>query len=161
MAFLPTGDAVVYFAAGANGLSITLEILDIAIGGTHPAIAFNDYEKYNAASRLLLKAIYYKGAEASLAAYRTNSKDTTQRLSEDAMNNIGYALYGMKKNEAALAVFLQNTSDHPLSWNTWDSLGEMYMNIANKEKAIECYEKSLQLNPENSNAANLLKKLKQ
>jgi predicted negative regulator of RcsB-dependent stress response len=43
----------------------------------------------------------------------------------------------------------------------YDSLGEAYMKKGDKEKAIENYQKSLGLNPNNTNAREMLKKLKQ
>jgi cytochrome c-type biogenesis protein CcmH/NrfG len=43
----------------------------------------------------------------------------------------------------------------------YDSLGEAYMRTAQKELAIQNYEKSLQLDPKNQNAVEMLKKLKE
>ena len=47
-------------------------------------------------------------------------------------------------------MFLQNVADHPDSWNVHDSLGEAYEADGNTERAIEAYERSLKLNPENT-----------
>lgn len=49
---------------------------------------------------------------------------------------------------------------YPQSYNTYDSLGEAYMDDGNKHLAIENYEKSLQLNSGNHNGVAMLKKLK-
>jgi cytochrome c-type biogenesis protein CcmH/NrfG len=54
----------------------------------------------------------------------------------------------------------QNTEDHPASWNVWDSLAEAFMDKGDKEQAIKYYEKSLQLNPDNTNGASQLRKLR-
>ncbi len=43
----------------------------------------------------------------------------------------------------------------------YDSLGEAYMKTGQKELAIQNYEKSLQLDPKNQNAVDMLKKLKE
>ena len=43
----------------------------------------------------------------------------------------------------------------------YDSLGEAYMKAGEKELAIQNYEKSLQLDPKNMNAVEMLKKLKE
>ncbi|WP_408028004.1 tetratricopeptide repeat protein [Tenacibaculum litoreum] len=48
----------------------------------------------------------------------------------------------------------------PKSYDAYDSLGEAYMNDGQKKKAIENYQKSLDLNPENTNAVEKLKKLR-
>jgi tetratricopeptide (TPR) repeat protein len=76
------------------------------------------------------------------------------------MNELGYLLLRLKKLDDGIAVFTQNTEDHPNSWNVWDSLAEAYMDKGDKELAIKYYEKSLQLNPDNTNGANQVKKLK-
>jgi cytochrome c-type biogenesis protein CcmH/NrfG len=49
--------------------------------------------------------------------------------------------------------------EYPESYNAYDSLGEAYMNNGEKDPAIKNYQKSLQLNPKNVNAVEMLKKL--
>jgi cytochrome c-type biogenesis protein CcmH/NrfG len=49
---------------------------------------------------------------------------------------------------------------YPVSGTVYDSLGEAYMDAGRKDLAIQNYEKSLQLNPKNDKAVNMLKKLK-
>lgn len=73
---------------------------------------------------------------------------------------MGYVLLRMNKLDDAIEVFIQNTLDFPGSWNVWDSLAEAYMDKGDKELAIKYYEKSLELSPANTNAAQQLKKLK-
>lgn len=46
------------------------------------------------------------------------------------------------------------------SANGYDSLGEAYMKSGNNRLAIENYEKSVQLNPQNDNAVKILQELK-
>ena len=48
----------------------------------------------------------------------------------------------------------------PQSSNVYDSLGEAYMLNGGKELAIKNYEKSLELDPKNTNAVDMLKKLR-
>lgn len=80
---------------------------------------------------------------------------------EEEFNNLGYELMVQKRLEAAVAVFELNAESFPQSFNTWDSLAEAHMNRGDKEKAIAYYEKSLALNPKNTNAVAMLKKLRQ
>ena len=54
---------------------------------------------------------------------------------------------------------LQNTEDFPQSGNAWDSLAEAYMDNGDKGRAIQYYQKSLELNPANDNARQMIKKL--
>jgi len=161
-AFLPRKDAIVYFANSPNGLSITKEILDDAIGGKHPAIAYLDYGRYdNDPTRTLLKAIIEKGAAETLKNYRAQrDQPNAAKIPEFRINRIGYVLLQIKKIEDAIEVFRLNTTDFPNSANAWDSLAEGYQAKGDKESAIKYYEKSLELNPQNSNAAERLKKLK-
>ena len=63
------------------------------------------------------------------------------------------------KTDEAIEIFKLNVSEHPKSWNVYDSLGEAYMKQGKKESAIENYRKSLELNPNNENGQDMLKKL--
>ena len=65
-----------------------------------------------------------------------------------------------KKIEEAVKVFQLNVQEYPKHWNCYDSLGEAYMTAGQKELAIQNYEKSIELNPDNKNGAETLKKLK-
>ena len=102
----------------------------------------------------------------------TNSKTKDQRpktkiaqpeepiaLTENQMNRLGYQLLRLKRVKDAIAVFKQNTVDFPQAFNTWDSLAEGYMIDGDKELAIKYYQKSLELNPDNTNAVQKLKEL--
>ncbi|HVS96554.1 MAG TPA: serine hydrolase [Puia sp.] len=160
MADLRTKDAVVYFADADNGLSFTREILDDAIGGNHPSVAHLDYDRYNSPGRLFTKTALTKNAAAALAQYR-EQRDAAGAIPEETLNNVGYMLMGKKRLDEAIEVFTQNTIDHPGSWNVWDSLAEACMNKGDKSHAIEYYQRSLGLNPGNTNGATQLKKLQQ
>ena len=76
------------------------------------------------------------------------------------MNTLGYVLLSRKKVKEAIAVFRLNVDAYPSSANVYDSLGEAHMINGDKELAIKNYEKSLELDPSNANAAEMLKKLK-
>jgi CubicO group peptidase (beta-lactamase class C family) len=160
-AYLPAKNAVVYFADGANGLAFTKEILEDAIGGDHPALKHLDYDRYNSAPRLLLKSALSEGADSALKTYNDQRKTSGKIISEEKMNEIGYALLGRKKIDDAIKIFQQNTADFPQSWNAWDSLAESYMDKGDKPSAIKFYEKSIELNPANTNGTEQIKKLKQ
>jgi len=108
----------------------------------------------------LLKAIIAGGAATALDRYRNErTSDSTNRIAEQDMNGVGYALIRVKKLDDALAVFKQNTDDFPGSWNAWDSYAEGYMDKGDNELAIKYYQKSLALNPESENGKKMLAKL--
>jgi CubicO group peptidase (beta-lactamase class C family) len=82
-------------------------------------------------------------------------------VSEARLNNLGYALLGQKKTAEAIALFKVNVELYPQSSNVYDSLAEAYMINGDKQLAITNYKKSLELDPKNNNAVNMLKKLEQ
>ena len=72
------------------------------------------------------------------------------------INAKGYDLLNAGELESALKVFRFNTLAFPDDANTWDSLGECYLAMDELELSKENYEKSLELNPENTNAVTML-----
>ncbi len=79
--------------------------------------------------------------------------------SEQEINSLGYKLLRDDEVEGAIEIFKLNVSEHPESWNVYDSLGEACMKQGEKELAIENYQKSLEMNPNNKNSMEKLKKL--
>jgi predicted Zn-dependent protease len=67
---------------------------------------------------------------------------------------------GQGKLKEAIRVLQVNVVSYPSSSNVYDSLAEAYMKNGEKAAAIENYEKSLKLDPANSNAVDMLKKLR-
>ena len=154
-------DAIVYFTNSSNGLTIAEEILDDAIGGKHEALVMLNYGKYDPSAEIFFQSVTDKGAGPALKEYREKRQQSGGKgIGENSINSIGYKLLGMKKVDDAIEVFKQNTTDFPESGNAWDSLAEGYMIKGDKESAIKYYEKSLQLDAGNSNAAEQIKKLK-
>ena len=99
--------------------------------------------------------------EADSKVYSTlNNLLKINLIGETEINMLGYKFLGEQKNQMAISIFKFNTEKYPESANVWDSLAEAYMNAGNNELAIKNYEKALELNPQNTNAAELLKKLK-
>jgi predicted alpha/beta superfamily hydrolase len=75
-------------------------------------------------------------------------------------NSVGYDLLRQEFVESAIEMFKANISFHPESPNVYDSLGEAYMKAGDNARAIEFYEKVLELDPGNSNAAAQLEVLR-
>lgn len=82
-----------------------------------------------------------------------------KRLNERAINTLGYQLLNANRNQEAIDVLKLNVAAFPQSGNVYDSLGEAYLKTGEKQKAAENYSKALELDPANSNAAAVLKKL--
>lgn len=79
---------------------------------------------------------------------------------ESQINRTGYTLLRDEKHEEAIAVFALNVKLFPESANTYDSLGEAYMESGRARQSIESYEKALELNPDSENAKRMLKRLR-
>ena len=111
----------------------------------------------------LAAALGAGGIEAMAAAYEAWKKDpaTAALFTETEVNAMGYQLMGTGQLHAALRLFELNAGTYPQSANAWDSLAEAHMKHGGREKAIELYEKSLELNPGNTNAQNMLKTLRE
>ena len=82
-------------------------------------------------------------------------------LTEGTLNKLGYQELNLEHINAAIALFELNTKMYPYAFNVFDSLGEAYLKAGEKDKAIKNYEKSIALNPSNTNAVSVLKKLKE
>ena len=78
---------------------------------------------------------------------------------EDELNALGYDLMHSKQTRAAVRILQLNTESYPASGNTWDSLGEAYMNAGDNQNAIANYRKSLAINPANRNVLMMLGRL--
>ena len=107
----------------------------------------------------LMAVIEDKGIDAGVAHFNSIKDAEGYNLSEGEMNNLGYALMGSGKVEEAAKVFQLNVEAFPKSFNTYDSLGESYMNLGENDLAITNYRKSVELNPNNQNGIDFLKQL--
>jgi tetratricopeptide (TPR) repeat protein len=102
------------------------------------------------------------GVEAANKALVKIRKDTlSYYLDENELNSLGYAFWGSKKNALAEEVFKTNTLLFPSGWNTYDSYGELLLANGKRQEAMRMYKKSVELNPQNENGINILKKLSQ
>lgn len=100
-----------------------------------------------------------KGEEGVVSVYHSQvdvlSKDTTLRL----LTNSGGRLLSDGKFQEAIEIFEFIVSEDPAFPYGYEGLGEAYMETGDKEKAIQNYQKTLELNPGNSRAKERLKEL--
>ena len=151
---------VVVFTNSLGGHGIIPDVVAAAVGGHHPAFAWLDYERWDSPARTWFKDIFARG-EPAIAEYTARKPgDSAPALTEQQVNRVGYWLLEKKKTKEAIAVFEKNAVDFPASWNVHDSLGEAYAVDGQRDRAIASYEKSLALNPANTNGAEQLRRLK-
>jgi predicted alpha/beta superfamily hydrolase len=91
------------------------------------------------------------------SSYKTDSllsehyKNISERMGykvsapEDFVNNLAYQLLSMKQFDRAFYFFKMNIENYPGSFNAYDSMGDFYAAKGDKQKAIEYYNKVLEL----------------
>ena len=123
------------------------EILDV----TNPKKSIADTMKI---------VIENEGIDKALDLY-TELKDQQDifNFRTDELNGLGYKFINEKKFELSRIIFELNTKENPDDFNTWDSLGEIYMILGEDMLAIESYKRSLEQYPKNMNAVEMIKKI--
>jgi uncharacterized membrane protein HdeD (DUF308 family) len=113
-------------------------------------------------SETLAATIATSGIDQATAQYHElkATQPTIYNFDEDQLNSLGYRLINAKKFSDAVRVLQLNADAYPKSSNAYDSLGEAYMDYGIKPLAIANYERAVQLDPNNVNAARMLQKLK-
>jgi dienelactone hydrolase len=109
------------------------------------------------------KTIREQGTQAAIKQYYDlkKTKPDVYDFSERELNTLGYILLGEKRIKEAIEIFKLNVAMYPDAFNTYDSLGEAYLANNERELAIKNYRKSLELNPQNTNATDVLRRIEQ
>lgn len=132
------------FTPGSRGL--------LTIRNKKAEIAAAPYEEF-------VNLIRSKGIGPARTLYerekQISPRDTL--FAERTLNRMGYELlYDYRLTGEAIEVFRWNAEAYPGSSNVYDSLGEAYLAHGEKDRAIANYRKSLELNPQNTNAKSVL-----
>ena len=144
-------------SAATNGSAVPVEMEIVGQAGATP-------KKRLTAEQLVPFEMLLAGKiSEAVEGYRKIFKDTPRNatVNENRLNNLGYGLLQQKKLPEAIALLKLNVEFYPNSWNVYDSLAEAYMTNGDKKPAIANYKKSLELNPQNANGRENLKKLSQ
>jgi len=93
--------------------------------------------------------------EEAAAAYRAllAASPSDPGVDEARLNRLGYQLAASAKRDHAISVLRINAQLYPDSANTWDSLGEVLLEDGQRERALECYLKVLEVLPRDRKAA--------
>jgi 3-oxoadipate enol-lactonase len=102
-----------------------------------------------------------QGVAEAVKMFNIKRKEDNQWIpfSEVRMNILGYQQLQSGKTNEAIELFKLNVLAYPESANTYDSLGEAYMTNGEKDLAIQNYKRSLDLDPNNQNAKNMIEKM--
>lgn len=155
VAYPPPGPGVVIFANSADGLSIVHEIVREVIGGEQPAIAWLKVCPSDSPSKRLLKDILARGV-AAVEEYRAGREKGTPPALDSQLESIGHQLLGMRRYREAIEVFKLSERDSACPCGVYNGLGDAYRKIGWNELAVRQFKKSLQLNPQNIYAAEML-----
>ena len=119
------------------------------------------YDSRTSIAETLSATIVSSGIDQAVKQYHDlkAAEPATYNFDEDELNTLGYQLIGAKKFKEAIYILQLNVEAYPQSGNAYDSLAEAYMDDGNKPQAIANYQKSLQLNPKNRGAVDMLRKL--
>ena len=153
-----TGNGVVIMADSDNGINVAGQLLRSVAREYN----WNYKSEEDPIAELYLIALS-SGTSAALQRFDEikSAHSPDHAMDEGLLNALGYQLLGGGKTSDAVALFRKNAQDHPQSSNVYDSLGEAYMTAGQKDLAIQNYENSLQLDSKNTNAVEMLKKLRE
>jgi dienelactone hydrolase len=117
----------------------------------------------NSINSPLRRTIRERGVEAAVAQYRELRRSQPDRydFAELELNALGYELIFTGRPKDAVEIFKLNVEMYPQGFNTYDSLAEAYLAAGERELAIKNYRRSLELNPQNTNATAALKRIEQ
>lgn len=110
---------------------------------------------------VLWKTVSDNGIDAALTQYRELKAIRPQDhdFGESELNALGHRLLQSNQIKEAIEVFKANAEAFPKSANVYDSLADAYAIAGKRELAVQNYEKSLGLNPNNTNAIEVLRYL--
>jgi CubicO group peptidase (beta-lactamase class C family) len=152
-----TKDQTIIWYTNAESPGFFQKIYSIAyILNDKPALQILKTGKKKSVVNAYAKLLVNEGIDKAAIALNELMADTANYyMNELQMNSLGYDLYFKPDfpghNELALEVMKINTLLYK-SANSFDSYGDVLMWTGKKQEAILAYKRSLQLNPNNSNA---------
>ena len=112
-------------------------------------------------SDMLLLTYVQNGIDSTIKQYNEIKSEGSDKYNfkEVQLNSLGYEILKTGKTKDAIEIFKLNVIAYPNSFNVYDSIGEAYMMDGNDELAILNFKKSLEINPENKNASDMIGEL--
>ncbi|HZG52469.1 MAG TPA: tetratricopeptide repeat protein, partial [Pyrinomonadaceae bacterium] len=112
---------------------------------------------------ILNEALTEGGVELAARRFREFKAEPVNKYAatEEPLLIAGQRLLNENKPEPALALFKLNAGEHPHSFRSYHALGEAYFRSGDKDRAVENFVKSLELNPRNYDVTERLKQVRQ
>ena len=143
-------DTVKFMVTGHQGL-LHPSLLDSALQTIHEKQ--KEFSGKQSALLAFKKVYENEGLNPGVKAMRRLKADSKKfYFLHPEFDTYVYGLMNDNKLEDARILFTELAILFPEAANAFDSLGEVYLKLDNKEKARENFKKSLELDPENSNA---------
>lgn len=153
---VPVGEEVRAFEAKTDGLGVTTVALaePLRVDAARLDIDHGAVEGTNVLDAVGLvdadgTRTWVQAAEATSDRRAIAVKLGPDPPTEDALNDLGYALLQSDRVDLAVLVFRLNVELHPDAWNPHDSLGEGLLRKGHDAEALASYERSVELNPDN------------
>jgi CubicO group peptidase (beta-lactamase class C family) len=157
--FADSGKGVAIMANSDNGINVA-NYLTRSLAKEY---GWNYTPEKPFAADLLMLVAATKGPQALITRYselKTAGSFSPYTLDENTLIGPAYHFLFAGQTDAALRIFQLEVQDYPKYWNAYDSLGEAYLKAGKKELAIQNYQKSVDLNPQNLSGIEALKKLR-
>ncbi len=90
---------------------------------------------------------------------KENKPEVYDFSDENSLNSLGYRVLRSGDTQGAIKIFTLNTEEFPESSNPFDSLGEAYLEEGNYQMALKNYKKALSLDPNATNAKEMITKI--
>jgi hypothetical protein len=152
-----TGDGFVFLSNSDNGHDIVFALTNaVAAHWQWP-----NYEPRFISPVVLAKVIAsQRGVARGLTEYRAMRETQPLRwFGPGDLNGWGYMLLEQHRLEDALRVFTENVGYYPDNAYAYDALGEAHLAAGQSEQAIQNYRRSLELDPTNTNATEVLARI--
>lgn len=134
--------------------------MQYAIGSTEPGLYWLNYMQHDSAPLMLVHTVLKKGINGVVKLYPEIKEKHPDGFNEIMFKAYTYEPLRLNKVKEAIVIFEHIVQFFPESSLLYNSLGEAYMKNGDKKLAVKSYEKSLQLNPNNNNAKQMLIKLR-
>ena len=110
-------------------------------------------------SLFLLDTFNNEGIKALSDLIKEMKKRNPHSIKEQTLSDLGHQMLEDSRIPDAIEIFKLNIEIYPTFTNGYNNLGEAYMKIGDKELAKMNFKKSLELDPENSNAKKMQEEL--
>lgn len=152
-----TGDGIVILTNSDNGQDIMPALMN-AVAAHWQWMGYTPRTLSPIVAAKLIAS--QRGIERGLAEYRAMRESQPPRFfGPGDLNGWGYMLMEQRRTDDAIRVFSDNVGYYPDNAYAYDSLGEAQLAAGQREAGIQNYRRSLELDPTNTNAAEVLARI--